>query len=91
MTLSAKACEWKRDGDGGYYVKCGDFRVKTPRQPDFDEDGTAHNFAYCPYCGGRLTMTDHVRVPANAEGQGCRASRHTLDPLVRPSESGGEK
>ncbi len=65
MTLSAKACEWKRDGDGGYYVKCGDFRVKRPRQQDFDEDGMAHNFAYCPYCGGRLTMTDHVRAPAN--------------------------
>lgn len=26
---------------------------------------------------------------SNAEGQGCRASRHTLDPLVRHSDSGG--
>ena len=64
-TRSVQACEWKRDGDGGYYVKCGDFRVKTPRQLDIDEGGTAHNFAYCPYCGGRLTITDNVRVPAN--------------------------
>jgi hypothetical protein len=74
MTLSAKACEWKCDGDGGYYVKCGDFRVKTPRQPDFDEDGTAHNFAYCPYCGGRLT------VAANAGGEGRGASPRTSPP-----------
>ena len=28
-------------------------------------------------------------VAHNAEGQGCRASRHTLDPLVGASVSGG--
>ena len=31
-----------------------------------------------------------IREKSNAEGQGCRASRHTLDPLVRHSDSGGE-
>ena len=69
MTLSAKACEWKRDGDGGLYVKCGDFRVKAPRQSDIDDDGTAHNFAYCPYCGGRLTVTANkmISVKTNRE------------------------
>jgi hypothetical protein len=61
MTLSAKACEWKRDGDGGYYVKCQDFRVIKALQRDVD-DNTEHNFAYCPYCGGRLTVTANAPV-----------------------------
>ena len=56
MTLSAKACTWKRDGDGGHYVKCGDFRVLTPGQRDWDDNGD-HAFAFCPYCGGKLTVT----------------------------------
>ena len=41
----------------------------------------------CPNCGD----FDGKRDTANAEGQGCRASRHTLDPLVRHSDSGGGK
>ena len=55
MTLSAKVCEWKRDGDGGYYVKCGDFRVIMAEQRDFD-DNTGHDFTFCPYCGGKLRL-----------------------------------
>lgn len=56
MTLSAKACEWSRDNDGCYYVRCNDFRVIMPRQRDTDNNRD-HNFAFCPYCGGRLTIT----------------------------------
>ena len=61
MTLSAKACTWKRDGDGGHYVKCGDFRVLTPGQRDWDDNGD-HAFAFCPYCGGKLTVTANTSV-----------------------------
>lgn len=55
MTLSAKACSWSRDNDGGYYVRCQGFRVLMPRQRDCD-DNTERNFAFCPYCGGKLTL-----------------------------------
>ena len=56
LVLVPKTCLWKLDGDGGYYVKCRDIRVFGPRQKDFDERGVAHNFTWCPYCGGRLTI-----------------------------------
>ena len=65
--LRGKACEWKRDGDGGYYVKCGDFRVKTTRQRDYDDDGPAHVFTFCPYCGGRMTVTANMALCVNKE------------------------
>ena len=55
MTLSAKTCEWKRDGDGGFYVKCKDFRVIDAGQRDCDANGY-HAFGFCPYCGGRLSV-----------------------------------
>ena len=61
MFLSAKVCEWTRDGDGGYYVKCGDFRVIMQRQRDSD-DKAEHNFAFCPYCGGKLIVTINAGV-----------------------------
>jgi hypothetical protein len=59
MPLSAKKCEWNRDNDGGYYVKCGDFRVIMAEQRDVD-DNTGHNFAFCPYCGGKLWIRNTV-------------------------------
>ena len=59
MTLSDKTCRWMRDGDGGYYVKCGDFRVACPWQVDIDwTDG--HTFKFCPYCGGKLEVVRNV-------------------------------
>ena len=49
----------------------------------------------CALHGGRCRPQCHY-IPhecehntANAEGQGCRASRHTLDPLVGRSDSPG--
>ena len=60
MTLSDKTCRWRRDGDGRCYVKCGDFRVFGPRQLDADWDKQAHNFSYCPYCGGKLEVVRNV-------------------------------
>lgn len=63
-----KACEWKRDNDGGVYVSCGDFRVGALFQPDFDEELGEHLFVFCPYCGGLLTITVTGRnAPAHAE------------------------
>lgn len=55
MTLTAKSCTWKLDGDGGYYVGCGDFRVIKAFLFDFDGSGK-HHFAFCPYCGGKLEV-----------------------------------
>ncbi len=57
----ARVCEWKLDGDGAYYVKCGDFRVGVPMQ--LDVDGAAyHRFKFCPYCGGKLIVKINTGV-----------------------------
>jgi site-specific DNA-methyltransferase (adenine-specific) len=44
---------------------------------------------YCEIAARRMGQGVLDFGTANAEGQGCRASRHTLDPLVRHSDSGG--
>lgn len=59
--MNKKTCEWKRDGDGGYYVKCGDFRVIELALRDVDWE-TEHDFNFCPYCGGKLTVKDNAKL-----------------------------
>ena len=55
-TENKPTCEWLRDGDGGYYVKCGDFRVSRAGQVDHDAVLDQFSFRFCPYCGGRLKI-----------------------------------
>ena len=70
-------------------VEAGFFRsdVTHPAAQMYDGDWWAPRFG----CDSLEACMDELEtiISQNAEGQGCRASRHTLDPLVRPSESGG--
>jgi hypothetical protein len=49
-------CFWKRDSDGACYVGCRDIRVLAYHQRDVDNN-FEHDFAFCPYCGGKLRLT----------------------------------
>lgn len=63
--------------------ECGHWYLERYMLPQEREDGCVA-FCWCGFCRTRRDVFKH-----STEGQGCRASRHTLDPLVRPSESGG--
>lgn len=49
-----KVCVWVLDGDGMYYVRCLDMRVRDRWQRDADHLNNLKRFKFCPYCGGMI-------------------------------------
>lgn len=53
-------CEWLEDEGGQWWTDCANVF-------EFTNDGPQENgFAYCPYCGGRLSPISYQPVPEGA-------------------------